>query len=190
MRVTEGLLALLVVAGLCGCQKTPEDVRTGIVANSDITDQEAIELLAQSIFKNLKSYSTRDENGEITLEVVVHLGDDGMVNTIDGGASPEDTDAGVALGITVFDGRKMIEFGAKRGLRNLAISVLHSALNDQEELVDVDIFKYSVSKDQFDNFLNTGSALEIAKGEAKRVIEATCVVEYDHFDKLEYQAVE
>ena len=32
--------------------------------------------------------------------------------------------------------------------------------------------------------------MEIAKGGAKGIIERTCIVEYDHFDKLQYTEVE
>lgn len=187
------MLILPVVCALCGCSRTPDEIEAEIVADDSLTNQQAIERLAENIFKGLESHSTTvEQNGNVTLNVIVRSIDDAEFKTLDlqAGPSAAELDAGVVLGMTVFDGRRMIRYGRQRSLGKLVIAVLRPALDETGETVDVEIFKYAVPKDRFDKYLNTGSALEIAQGEARRIIHETSLVEYDYFDSLRYSESE
>lgn len=172
---------------LCSCQQTTQDVRTEIVANKAISDEEAIETLAKCIFEGLKHHTTNvDTRGNVTLDVVVQLYDTPSVTTLPGSGSAAKADSWKILTTIVFDAHTMIEYGRQRKMNQLNILLRRSAFDDQGKKVDIDIFKFAVPADRFDAFSNTGTASDIVSGGAKQLIEDTCIVEFDHLDKLQY----
>jgi hypothetical protein len=187
-----GCPAILVAVGigLClpGCGKPdPDQLAAATIANKELSDAQAVEELAKQVFKNPDAISVEElPSREISLSVTIHPRRDAKVGTLQGGLSAAEVDSGYVLGISVFDGRRMVKYGRQRGLAQLVIKIKHTVLGEAGEKMDVDIFGYTLVKDSFDKYLTIGSAMDIAAGKALTTIEKTCVIDYNHFDQTSY----
>jgi hypothetical protein len=187
------LLHVIVLLGIAclvaGCSKpTSKELAAGIIADKKLDDAEAMKKLAELAFKNSEAVSVAKlDDGEIALSVTVHPSKDAEVKTLQGGPSAVVMDSNFVLGMTVFGGRQMVEYGRQRKLARLIIQVKHTLLDETGNKVDVDIFGYTLSKESFDAYLTTGSYMDLVKGKALDTIEKTCVIDYNHFDQVRYQ---
>jgi hypothetical protein len=173
---------------IAGCEKRdPDALAARTVAATELTDAEAVETLARQVFMNPEAVSAVTlESGEIALTVTVHPSTDAKVTTLRQGPNAAAVDVGYVLGMTVIGGRRMVKYGRQRKLAQLTIKVKHTLLDESDKRVDIDIFGYTLRKDSFEQYLNTGSAIDIAKGKALATIEKTCVIDYNNFDQVRY----
>ena len=187
-RLTAHLIALLFVISCFGCgDKKP--TAKDIMARTDMSDTEAIEALARLEFFDPPKLSVTEEADGIVVDVTMHNEKDAEIKTL-AGVSPEQFSASADLMMSVLAGRDLVEHGRSRNLKRLVINIRQTAIGSSGQAEDIDVFGYSLSKDRFDAFLNTGSAADIAKGGARRTIEATCEVLYDQFSGITFQATD
>lgn len=183
-------IVLAVGIGLCaaGCSKQdPDQLAAATIADRELSDAQAIEALAKQVFKSPEAISVEERpGGEISLSVTIHPRKDAKGKTLQGGLSAAAVDSGHVLGISVFDGRRMVKFGRQRGLVQLAIHIKHTLLDETGKEAAADIFGYTLTKDSFDKYLTLGSAMDIARGNALTTIEKTCVINYNKFNQIRY----
>ena len=158
------------------------------MARDDLSDVEAIESAARIKFFDPPELSVIEEPDGIVVSVTMHTDKDAETKTLSGN-SPAATNANTELMMSVFSGRRIVELGRKRHLKRLIINIRQTVLNESGQPEDIDVFGYAISKDQFDEFLTTGTAADLAKGDARRTIDASCEVLYDRFSGIEYQIV-
>ena len=183
-------IVLAVGIGLCsaGCsQQVPDDPALATIEDRELSDAQAIEQLANQVFKSPEAISVEElASGEISLSVTIHPSKDAKVKTLQRGPSAAALDSGYVLAISVLDGRRMVEFGRQRGLAQLTIHIKHTLLDETGQKGTMDVFGYTLAKDSFDNYLTTGSAVDIFRGNALSTIEKTCVINYNNFDQIRY----
>lgn len=187
-RVTAIVLAVGIGFGAAGCGKQdPDELAAATIADRKLSDSQAIEALAKQVFHSSDAISVEElPGGEISLSVAIHPNKDAKVTTLQGGPSAAAVDSGHVLGMSVFAGRRMVEFGRQRGLGQLVIHIKHTLLNETDNEVPVDIFGYTLAKDSFDRYLTIGTAMDIARGNALATIEKSCVINYNKFDQIRY----
>jgi len=88
--------------------------------------------------------------------------------------------------MTIFQGRRMVEYGRQRKLARLTIKIKHTLRDEIGNKVDVDIFGYTLLKESFERYLTTNSEVDIVRGKALATIEKTCVIDYNNFNQVRY----
>jgi len=184
------LLPLAVAGGiglLHGCgQQTTDEMIAEIVADTTISDEQAIQRIAENAFYHVEQSSTSvDDGGQITLELVVRGRQDSNVTTFqEGDASRVDTN--VELGMLCFQCRRLIEHGTARNLGDLDILLRQSALDAAGQQIWVDIFKFRLRRDKFSEFMQKASGMAAVRA-PKEILHEVCDVEYDRFDQIRYE---
>ena len=184
-RFTTICVALLFVSTLTGCGENKPSAED-IMARDDLTDAEAIESAVRIKFFDPPELAVTAEPDGIVVSVTMHTDKDAELKTLSG-HSPAAMNASKELMMSVFSGRSIVELGGKRNLKRLIINIRQTVIGESGQPEDVDVFGYAVSKDRFDKYLTTGSAADLAKGNARRTIDASCEVLYDRFSGIEFQ---
>lgn len=188
-----GILWLGVLVGsLGGCGgPTPEEQAAAIIADSTLNDAQAVEQLARLEFPHAEAI-TAEQVEEVGVVLTVFLRPQKEAKVVTAGQfSAAEMDSQVTLGVTLLPLDTMIENGRQRGLARVSVRVRHTVLDSAHKPQVVDVFGYTMNREAFDAFLAIPVTEHVmgGPGSAKKVIERTCTVDYDHFDDFVYGPV-
>lgn len=189
-----GLPSLLVgvllsnAAALPGCNKPDSGtIRKGIAEDMTLSDAQALERLARSIFKRIDACRTVvDSEGRVAVELVVRVKEEPSITILQGGgADAARVDSSHGLGMLCFGCKHLIEDGSARNLGRITLTLRDPVFVEERAETWFDVYKFSLTKDRFKEFLGKAKGTAVVRN-PRGVIEETCNVEFDRFGDIRY----
>ena len=177
---------LLVLGLLLGCSKpTSSELAKQVVAQADLSDEEAIQKIGVIYFPEDTVSAKKQKDGQVHLTVTTHHSKTAETKMY-GSGSAKDSHKFVALFPALLNSRGTIEQARQRKLGRFTIKLRDTALNENNQPTDFDLFGFTVNASQFDQFLNAARVENTVRGDPRDKIRPVCTIDVDNFDQLTF----